>query len=842
MNRLAWRIALRELAGGVSGFRIYLACIALGVFAIAAAGSVTEGFSRGLDAEARILLGGDAVFTAAQRRAKPSELDWIKARGDISEEIDVNVMGNAGDVRRQVDLRAVDEAHPLIGTPELSGGAETLSDALAYENGRWGIAASASLLEDFELKVGDDIQLGRINATIRAQLDKESDGIGAPGTFGPQATIRIGALEEAGRLTDGQLFRASYRLVLDDPGMTGKALEDAAEAEWGSGGLRYRGPEDAIDGLEQLLAMLESFLSVIGIAALIAGGVGIAQASTAFLASRIPSIAAFKALGAEAGTIRLAYLLQLGGLALFGAVIGVVLGAAAPFLLAAFVGDRIPLPTILQLYPYPLIRAILLGLLAAAIFALPPIGKARATRPAALFRTLGADDQSDTPWAERIGSIIAAIALVLLAVLTSGAPIVTVSLLVGAGIAWAVLLAMAQGIRILARRTSGGATGFGRLALSNLGGPGSLAPTITPALGLGLALLVFVASVQANILRQVNETATANLPSLVFSQIPNVKAEAFDAFMAAQDIDIDDQDVFQRSPLVIGRVVSLKGKPLDVEKVARSERWVVDGETAMPYVAKRPPNLELSEGEWWPDDYSGPLLTSVEADAAKGLGIGIGDTVGFRIFGRQVTATVASLRTVDWGGFGPNSAFLMSPGTLEAAQPVNVAILRTSPDREQPIIEKLGEEFPEVVVFQTREALAAASRILGNISIAINAAAGIVLLAGLMVLIGAFAAMARKRRAESALLKTLGASRGSILGLYATEFALAGGVAALFGAAMGVGAAWPIVTQQFEAEWTMPWATVGAVSSIAIFAAAIGGLVVGVATLSHPPARVLRTA
>ncbi|MEO0883645.1 MAG: FtsX-like permease family protein [Pseudomonadota bacterium] len=837
---LALRIAARELAGGVSGFRIYLACIALGVFAIAAAGSVTEGFSRGLEAESKILLGGDAVFTASQRRAKPDELDWISALGAVSEEIDVNVMGQAGEIRKQVDLRAVDAAHPLLGMPELSGGASTLDEALAYENGRWGIAASASLLEDFGLQVGDALQLGTINATVRAQLDKESDGIGEPGTFGPQATIRIGALEEAGRLTDGQLFRSSYRLVLNEE-MTGDALEDAADAEWGSGGLRYRGPEDAIDGLEQLLATLESFLSVIGIAALIAGGVGIAQASTAFLESRIPSIAAFKALGAEAGTLRLAYLLQLGGLALFGALIGVALGAAAPFLLALFVGDRIPLPTILQIYPFPLLRAVTLGLLAAAIFALPPIGRARATRPAALFRSLGAEDRSQTPWPERIWSAIAAIALVSLAVVTSGEPIVTVSLLIGASIAWGVLLGMAELIRILARRSAGTATGFGRLALANLGGPGSLAPTIAPALGLGLALLVFVATIQANILRQVSETASANLPSLVFSQIPNVKAEAFDDVLADQGIATDDPDIFQRTPLVLGRIISLKGEPLDPEKIARSERWVIDGETAMPYIGRAPPELELAEGDWWPQDYSGPLLTSVETDVARGLNIGIGDTVGFRVFGREVTATVASLRVVDWGGFGPNSAFLMSPGTLEAAQPVNFAILRASADKEQSIIDALSLDFPEVVVFQTREALAAASRILGNIAIAINAAAGIVLVAGLMVLVGAFAAMARKRRAESALLKTFGASRDAILGLYATEFALAGAVAALFGTIMGVGAAWPVVTQQFEAEWTMPWLTVTAVSGFAILAAAIGGFVVGVATLSHPPARVLRS-
>ncbi|MEL7129830.1 MAG: FtsX-like permease family protein, partial [Pseudomonadota bacterium] len=538
MSRLPLRIAARELAGGLSGFWVYLACIALGVFAIAAAGSVTSGFSRGLAAEARTLLGGDALFTAAQRRADPTELDWMQARGEVSENITLNVMGDANEIRKQVDLRAVDTRHPLIGAPILSGGADTLNEALIFNEGLWGIAATPSLLEDFDLKIGDKIQLGSIQAIIRAQLDGEADGIGTPGTFGPAATIRLAALEEAGRLTNGQLFRASYRMVLNED-VDADRLPEAAEAAFGASGLRYRGPEDAVDGLQDLLAMLNSFLSVIGIAALVAGGVGIAQASAAFLETRIPSIAAFKALGAEASTLRAAYLIQLGALALVGALAGLALGAATPYLIAAVAGDRIPLPNVLQIYPAPLLRAVVLGLLSAAIFALPPLGRARATPPAALFRSLGADDRTPTPWPERIASGIAAALLVTIAVATSQTPVVTIGLLIGAGLAWAILIGLAQLIRLGARRAVGNMTGFRRLTLANLGGPGSLAPTIAPALGLGLALLVFVASVQANLLRQVNETATANLPSLFFTQIPSAEVETFDNIIAAQGVDIE---------------------------------------------------------------------------------------------------------------------------------------------------------------------------------------------------------------------------------------------------------------------------------------------------------------
>ena len=840
MTRLSWTIATRELAGGLKGFWVYLLCIALGVFAIAAAGSVTRGFSNGIAAESRILLGGDALFRAAQRRASPSELQWMQERGRISENISINVMGEAGSVRKQVDVRAVDDGHPLIGLPELSGGPATLAEALVFENERWGVAATQSLLDDFNLEIGDDIEVGQIPATIRARLDKESDGIGTPGTFGPGVTIALEAIEASNHLTDGALYRASYRLVLTDLSQEDN-LEDAAKEAMGPNGLEYRGPEDAVDGLQDLLGMLNAFLSVIGIAALIAGGVGIAQASTAFLETRIPSIAAFKALGAESGMLRTAYLIQLGALALLGAFIGVAAGAAAPFVLALITGDSIPLPSILRIYPEPLLRAMALGLLAAAIFALPPLGRARATRPAALFRSLGEERKAKTPWAERIAAAIAAIALIIVAVLSSEEPEVTVALLVGASLGWAVLLGLAELIRWIARKAARNAGGMNRLMLANLGGPGSLAPTIAPALGLGLGLLVFVASVQANLLTQVDETARANLPSLFMNQIPSDQIDVFDQIMTDAGIDIADPEAYRRTPRVIGRVTKLKGAPLVEEDVDEDERWVVNGEIGLPYIAKQPPEADLVEGDWWPEDYDGPLLASVEVDAARGLGLGLGDTIGFRVFGRQVTATVSSLRNVDWGGFGANTAFILSPGTLEAANPPHIAIAQTEPGQEDKIISALGEALPGVVVFQTREFLETAARLLGNISVAVNAAASIVLLAGLLVLIGAFAALARKRRTESALLKTFGATRAAVLSLYAREFAFAGAVATLFGTLMGVGATYPVVTQVFEAQWTWPWTAILSVAFCAILAAALGGLIVGWATLSHPPARVLRS-
>lgn len=841
MSGVAIKIALRELSGGFRGFWIYLACLAIGTAAIASAGSVTEVFTRGLDAESRNLLGADVIFATSQRRPTPDERTFIDQLGTVSETVSLDVMGSVADTRKQVDVRGVDGNYPLLGAASLAGGPQALQAALDKQGDKWGIAVSKSLLEDFNVSIGDSVRLGPIDAIVSAEVESVPDRIGTPGTFGPEAIVSLEALVEADRLTPGQLFRSGLRVVLN-PGLTIEKTQEQFESEFGAGTMRIRTPEDSVDGLKSLLSTLNSFLAVIGIAALIAGGVGVAQAISSFLDTRIGSIAVLKVFGAEAATVRAAYILQLGALAFIGALAGVALGAAVPFLLSYFTGSAIPLPQELGVYPLPLIKALVLGLLAASMFALPAIGRARATRPSALFRRLIDNERVSVPWTERIGTIISGILLCALAIASSYRPGLTALVLAGAALTLLMLVATARLVKSIARIASVRATGMRRLSLANLGGPGSLAPTIVPALGLGLALLTLVAAIQANLLRQISQTAPSNAPSVVFSQIPANRIDEFDSLMKSQGLDTADDTTFRQAPFILARVTALKGAPVVEAEVAESERWVVRGETTITYLANKPPETILTEGQWWPEAYTGPLQVSVEADAAKGLGLGLNDTIEFRVFGRDVRATVSSLRKVEWGTFsiGSNVAFILSPGTLEAANPAFVAIAKTTPETESNIVAALAASMPEVVVFQTRQALETAARLFSQIAVAVNAAAGIVTLSGLLVLLGTFAALARKRRAEVALLKVFGAERAQVLSLYASEFALAGGAAALIGATIGVTAAYPIVVYAFEATWTFPWVETLRILAASVFISAVGGAAVGVATLSRTPAQVLR--
>ena len=838
---VALRIALRELRGGLNSFWVYISCIALGVAAIAAAGSVTQVFTRGLDAQARTLLGGDAMLVASQRRMDSDERRFAESLGGVTEKISLNMMGAFDGDRRQVDVIGIDDAFPLIGEIGFSEIRGPPTNVLAQSDAVWGIAVSASFLDAFDAEIGDRVQLGTIEAEIRARLDTLPDEIGTVGTFGPEALIDIGALEQAGRLATGQLFRARL-IIAFGPDISFEAARQDFREQFPETTLELRAPADSVDGLGTLLGLLNSFLSVVGIAALIAGGVGVEQATSSFLRARTGAIAALKSLGAESATIRSAYMIQLILLAVFGASIGLLVGAATPYLLVAIAGDAIALPKALGVYPLELLRALVLGVLIAGVFALPAVGRARATRPAALFRRLEEESGTRTPAFERALTALCVVAVVGIMLLTSQEPILTGALLGGAVGAWLVFLALAEGVAALARRLGPSTRGALRLTLANMGGPGTLTRIVLPGLGLGLALMSFVATVQANLLRQISETAPSNAPSLIFSQVPADAVERFDRLLAEQGVEITDPEIYRRAPFLLIRITELNGVPVADAEIADSERWVVEGETNVTYLREQPVEADLVSGAWWPEDYAGPLQVSVELDAARGLGLEVGDEIGVRVFGRPLTAEVASLRRVEWGSFsiGSNTALIFSPGVLEAANPYHVAIARTAPEQDRPIVSEIGADFPDVVVFETRPALQTAARLFGDIALAVNAAASVVTVSGGLVLLGAFMVMARRRAQEAALPKVFGSTRGDILRLYGGELAMTGLVGALAGTLIGVAGAFPVVISVFEADWTLPWGLIAMTLTGATLVCALGGYLVGRHVHDQPSLRVLR--
>ncbi len=839
---LAFRLAGRELRAGVRGFRIFLACLALGVAAIAAAGSVAEAFRQGLASQAGEILGGDLAVTVRLREFSPAERALFARAGKVAYAVSAQAMAQApsGD-RRLTELRGVSDAYPLAGAVELSGGG-TLAQALAPAGDAAGAAVEAPLLDRLGLKLGDRFLVGDTPLVARAILVSEPDRLSRGFALGPRVLVRLPVVEQGGFLAPGLPFGETARIALP-PGAAlapaKAALESGLKRIDPVGGFRLTDRADAAPGLRRLIDELEYFLGFIGLASLVAGGLGVFGAVSAHLEAKTGAIAVLKALGAEGSLARDVYLIQIGLLAALGVVIGLVIGAVAPLILGAMIKDSLPVPALFSLYPGPLAKAGAFGLLAAAAFSLGPLARARATPPAALFRRQLAGRPA---WSlEIFAAALAAVGLAALAVVTAPTPLAAAIMMAGVAVAFVCLWVLGLGGAALAGRLRGSTRGAWRIGLANLAGPGSAARSAAPAIGLGVALLSAVVLIQSSLLAQVSDVAPRTAPSLVFSGIPASRGPAFEAALAGAFGRPLTPDTFLRAPFASGRIVAVRGETVDRMRIDPSDRWAYDNDISLSAIGPEPLKSGVTTGHWWPADYAGPPLVAVATEAAKGGRLKVGDSVTLQVLGRRIDARVAVLRKVDFAGFGASFPLVVDPAALAGAELRNVAIARATPDEERRAVRALGRDFPEVNVISVREALGAAADLFDRLALAIRGAAAVAALAGLLVLAGAIAARAQARGKEAAVLKVLGASTGQILGAYAVEYGAVGLIAGVAGVALGYAAAWPVVVKVFQATWSVDWTGVAALVLGAAGFAAVGGLLAAVQALSRRPAPTLRT-
>ncbi len=833
---LSLRFAAREMRAGVRGFRIFLACLALGVAAIAAASSTAEAFRRGLAQEARTILGGDLAISA-DRDFTSAERAAFERTGRTTYAVAARAMAQTpSGARRLVELRGVDGHYPLAGTVDVrdaAGRPMTLAAVFAGQGALPGAAVEQALLDRLHLRLGQPFKVGNEQMVAVAVLAGEPDRMTRGFALGPRVLTAWPVVQKGGFI-QGSLFGETARIALPE-GADLRAAERALRRALPPA-MRLRDRYDATPGIRRLIDRLEYFLGFIGLASLVAGGLGVSQAVGAYLEGKKPSIAVLKALGADGPLIRNLYLVQIAGLAALGIAIGLALGAACPFLLAWIAGNKLPVPALFAVYPGPLLKAALFGALSAGAFCLLPLARARLTPPAALFR----HDLSGRLGfgLELIGAVACAAGLAAVAVLTAPSRPMAGIMIAGVAVAFALLWGLGRAGAWLAGRGRGLARGATRLGLANLAGPGSAARTASPAVGLGVALLAAVVLIQSSLLSEVREVAPRTAPSLVFTEIPADSGPRFDAEVAAA-LGPLTTDNYLRMPLFSGRVTAVKGRPV-VRR--RGERLDFDMQMS---VAGAPPqgttrSLGVVSGAWWPADYAGPPLASISEGMAEAGRLKVGDEMTVSALGADIQARVASIRRVDVGAFGPSFQVILDPHALAGAALRQIAIAKTDKAGEERVLRRLGQSFPEVDVISVREQLEAATDLFDRLALAVRGAAAVAALAGVLVLAGAIAAGARARAREAALLKVLGAARGQVLMAYAVEYGAVGLIAGAAGVALGAAAAWPVVVKVFEARWSVDWAGVVALAGGAMLLAGLGGTLAALQALAKRPAPVLR--
>ena len=415
----AYRIARRELRGGLKGFRVFLACLALGVAAIAAVGSVRQSIQQGLTEEGAVILGGDAEIQLTYRFASESERAWMdQAAAQVSELADFRSMAVFGSERGLTQVKGVDAAYPLYGNVRLAP-EMALDAAFAGQDGLPGAVMDPVLIGRLGMEVGDRFSLGTQDFVLMASLEREPDGAGGGFGLGPRTLLRLADLEGSGLLAPGTLFASAYRLKLP-PGADLAALQTAAFDELDGTGLRWRDARNGAPGVAEFVQRLGAFLVLVGLAGLAVGGVGVSAAVRAYLDQKVEVIATLKTLGAETRVIFLAYGLQVGALTLLGLLIGLALGAALPLALAPLIEARLPIPAVFDVQWRALAEAALYGALAAAIFTLWPLARTESVRAAALFRDAAGGRAPLPRWPYLAVIVILAAVLIGLAAWLSG--------------------------------------------------------------------------------------------------------------------------------------------------------------------------------------------------------------------------------------------------------------------------------------------------------------------------------------------------------------------------------------------------------------------------------------
>lgn len=825
-NRLDYRqvlrLAMREMRGGLKGFYVFIACLALGVMVITAVGALSDALTAGLARQGEMILGGDVTVSRTHMRAGPTERAWLDARGRVSETATLRTMARTLDGNEQalVELKGTDAVYPLVGEVKLKDGVDFAKALVPDADAVPGAAVDPILLERLGLKIGDKFRLGDIEVRAAAAIVSEPDSLSDRLTFGPRIFVTIDALEKTGLVKPGSLVRWRYALKIGTPsaegarvatGIDGQSIDGftaAIKKQFPEAGFSITDRRDPRPRVRRTLERLQQFLTLIGLTALLIGGVGVANAVQSFVDRRRKVIATMKSLGAPQRLVFQIFLVQIAIVALIGISIGLALGLVVPVTLHSLYAEVLPFETDLTITPASIAAAAVYGLLVALLFAMWPLGQAELVPPAVLFRDAVADRRG---WPRpSLVAPIAAIAalLVLFVVLTSESQRIALYFVGGLALVFALFWALGAAVTSLARRLPRPTRPELSIALANIGAPGGLTRSIVLSLGAGLSLLVAVALVDASLVREISSRLPDNSPNYFLLDIPKndfanvariVNGAAPEAKLA-------------QAPMLRGRVVALGGRSVEKIKAPPEAEWVLRGDRGLTYADEVPEGSSVTKGKWWGQDYAGEPLVSFEAELAGQLGVDIGDMVTVNVLGRNVSARIANLREVNWESLAINFVMVFSPNTLSGA-PHNVLATVTLPKstslaQEAEVARAVGRAYPTVTAIRVKDAINAFGEVFGKVMAAVRVAGSVTLVAGALVLAGALATAQRRRILEAVIFKALGATRRRILSAHILEYLLIALATAGFAVAFGSLAAWVALEQVMDVTFSFSWVAV----------------------------------
>jgi putative ABC transport system permease protein len=690
------------------------------------------------------------------------------------------------------------------------------------------------LADRLGLTPGDTFALGTQDFRLSAVLSREPDNAAGGFALGPRTIVRTEALATSSLLAPGTLFSTKYRLDL--PADTDlSALSDEARQRFEDTGMRWRDARNGAPGISEFVDRLGAFLVLVGLSGLAVGGVGVSSAVQAYLAQKTGVIATLRTLGADRATIFQTYFLQIGTLSLLGVAIGVALGALLPLIFSPLIEARLPIPAVFAIYPQPLFEAAIYGLLTAFLFTLWPLARAEDVRAATLFRD-ALSSRAPLPAPKYIIAAAAALALLLLlAGWFSGTWRLTLYTAGGIAAALVALSGAAWLIRRLSRSGKSLVRGWPRLrwALAAISGPREGAVSVVLSLGLGLSVLAAVGQIDGNL----RTAITGNLPKVAPSYFfVDIQKDQMDGFTERLENDPAVRRV-QSAPMLRGVITRINGQPA---RDVAGDHWVLEGDRGVTYAEKMSENTRLTAGKWWAPNYSGPPLISFAAEEAEEMGLRIGDTLTVNILGRDITGTIASFREVDFSTAGIGFVLSMNPAALSGAPHSFISTVYAEDSAEAEILRDLASRYPNITAVRVKDAIDRVADALSGLAAATSYGAAATLLTGFLVLIGAAASGTNARVYEAAVLKTLGATRHSILMSFALRAALLGFCAGAVALATGIAGGWLVSAYILDTSFRVIWPSAAGIIAGGILATVLASLGFAWKAVNAQPARILR--
>jgi putative ABC transport system permease protein len=822
-------MAWRETRGAWRQFAGFFLCVALGVAALVSVGTLAANLDRTLGREAKALTGGDLELRSAHPldAGAARALAGLRADGAVTtavRELVAMARNPARGTSLLVELKAVEPAYPLYGRVETRPAAP-LAALFAARADAAGVVVAPELLERLGVGVGDAILLGAGRFTVAGVLEREPDRASSFVTFGPRVFLSGPALEGTGLLRPGS--RVRYRALVRLPDEASVPAAHARLArEIADPAVRVSVYDDAQPGLRRFFSQLAAYLGLVGLASLLVGGIGVASSVATFVRRRLATIAVLRCLGASRRLLLATYLVQMLALGVGGSLAGAAAGVLVQPALVRVLAPFAPFPLAPALDGWTLARGVLMGTLVALLCALWPLLAVAEVPPSLVLRgdVEAGGWQARRPWRAALPIVLG---LAALAFWQAGSPRLG-AIFVGAALAALALLAgLARAVVVLARALPRPRGLAWRHGLAGLERPGGHAARVIVALGLGVMLLVAIALLEASLGRQVAFERKREAPSFFFIDVQGDQREAFGRLVAGSAGTAP-----ALTPVVRARISAIGGAPVTRELIDRRRAQAPDmigyltREYVLTWAATPPAANRLTRGRWWTaEEAARRPRVSMEEEAARYLGVDVGGTLTFDVQGVAVEAEVLSLRRVDWQSLSMNFFAILSPGALDDAPATWIATARVPAAAEPGLQDAVVAAFPNVTAVPVRAVLERVGAVLDQLAFAVRFMALFSIAAGLTVMAGTLAATRYQRLYESAILRTLGATRGAVARAFAVEYACLGAAAGLGGTLLAAALAWIVLRFVLDTPWALePGTLAGGVAATTAVALGVGFL------------------